>query len=67
MRRCHFVGDVIGNIYEEDWQQSLRQRTCPNATCGCYIGYIHLPKLQHERLFGNGLLERIPVSSSVTS
>ena len=64
LRRCHFVGDVIGNIYAADWRLSLRPRICPNSTCGCYIGYIHLPKLQHERLFGDGLLERIPESSS---
>ena len=60
LRRCHFVGAVIGNIYAPDWQTALVQRACPNATCGCYIGYMLLPKLQHERLFGSGLLERIP-------
>lgn len=60
LRRCHFVAAVIGNIYEADWRQSLRPRTCPNPTCGCYIGYIHLPKLRHERLFGSGQLERTP-------
>jgi hypothetical protein len=60
LRRCHFVGTVIGNIYAADWRTALAKRACPNATCGCYIGYMLLPKLQHERLFGSGLLERIP-------
>jgi MoaA/NifB/PqqE/SkfB family radical SAM enzyme len=62
LRRCHFVGEVIGNIYQPDWQAALRPRPCPNQTCGCYIGYIHLPRLQHERLFAEGVLERIPAT-----
>jgi hypothetical protein len=60
LRRCHFVGQVIGNIYDANWQSALTQRTCPNATCGCYIGYMLMPHLQHERLFGEGMLARIP-------
>ena len=60
VRRCHFVGEIIGNIYQSGWQAALRPRLCPNKTCGCYIGYIHLPRLQQERLFGKGILERIP-------
>lgn len=60
MRRCHFVRDTIGNIYQANWREALRPRTCPNATCGCYIGYMSLPRLEHEQIFGAGLLERIP-------
>ncbi|MDA7980668.1 MAG: STM4011 family radical SAM protein [Pirellulales bacterium] len=60
IRRCHFVSQPIGNIYEANWRDCLQRRTCPNQTCGCYIGYAFLPKLRHEELFGAGLLERIP-------
>ena len=60
LRRCHFVSAVIGNIYTPAWRKALMRRACPNANCGCYIGYAWLPKLQHEQIFGSGLLERIP-------
>jgi len=60
IRRCHFIDHVIGNIYQEDWQRCFRPRTCTNQTCGCHIGYVHMPKLGLEAIFGDGLLERIP-------
>jgi hypothetical protein len=62
LRRCHFVGDIIGNIYQSNWRGALASRVCPNQTCGCYIGYALLPRLEHERVFGAGLLERIPAA-----
>ena len=62
LRRCHFVGRVLGNIYQPNWQTALGRRACPNESCGCYIGYMLMPRLQHETLFGDGLLERIPAS-----
>lgn len=58
MRRCHFIEEPIGNIYEEEWEQSLRPRTCSRETCGCHIGYVHLDRLGLSRLYGKGLLER---------
>jgi MoaA/NifB/PqqE/SkfB family radical SAM enzyme len=60
IRRCHFVGEILGNLYAPHWRQSLQPRCCPNATCGCYIGYVNLPHLDHDRLFGPGKLERLP-------
>ena len=61
MRRCHFVSEVRGNIYSPDWQRALRPRGCPRPTCRCYLGFSHLPSLELERFFGDGLLERRPV------
>ncbi len=58
MRRCHFVGEILGNIYEADFARQLQPRLCPNDTCGCYIGYIHRPALQWKERFGPGYLER---------
>jgi hypothetical protein len=60
MRRCHFIKTAIGNIYELDFEAALRPRLCSNETCGCHIGYIHMPHLQLQEVFGTGLLERIP-------
>ncbi len=60
MRRCHFVESVIGNIYREDVWQLLRSAVCPNATCGCHIGYVHRDDFALERIYGDNLLERIP-------
>jgi hypothetical protein len=67
IRRCHFVRAVIGNIYQADWRQALVRRTCPNLTCGCHIGYVHLQRLKQQAIYGEGLLARIPeVSIDVT-
>lgn len=58
MRRCHFVKSPIGNLYKPDWQAALHPRPCTNETCGCHIGYIHMPDLGLYGAFGDGLLER---------
>ncbi|WP_174250800.1 STM4011 family radical SAM protein [Tuwongella immobilis] len=60
MRRCHFVREPIGNLYDADFADALRPRLCENATCGCHIGYVHLERLGLNRVFGSGVLERIP-------
>ena len=61
MRRCHFIRDAIGNIYDEGWERALRPSPCTNDTCGCHIGYVHMPSLGLYETFGDGVLERIPV------
>ncbi|WP_198953658.1 STM4011 family radical SAM protein [Rhodopirellula sp. MGV] len=60
VRRCHFVDEVIGNIHRDDVWPRLKERTCPNATCGCHIGYVNRDDFPLRRVFGDGLLERIP-------
>src|SRR5262249_41136102 len=60
VRRCHFVGEPLGNLYEQRFEQLLRERLCPNATCGCHIGYVHMPELGLYEVFGDGVLERVP-------
>src|SRR5262249_43214344 len=59
-RRCHFARERPGNIYEEGFERALDDRPCPNATCGCHIGYVHLDYLKLYGVFGAGVLERIP-------
>jgi MoaA/NifB/PqqE/SkfB family radical SAM enzyme len=60
VRRCHFVREPIGNLYAPGFPDCLRPRACPNATCGCHIGYVHMPELGLYETFGAGVLERIP-------
>lgn len=61
VRRCHFVREPIGNIYDADWAACLAERPCPNQSCGCHIGYVHMPELRLYDVFGDGVLERIPI------
>ncbi|NJP06689.1 MAG: radical SAM protein [Chloroflexaceae bacterium] len=63
--RCHFVPEPIGNIYQQGWEQALQPRVCPNQTCGCHIGYVHMPQLQLYDCFGSGILERSPDHVSI--
>ena len=60
MRRCHFVKNIIGNIYEAGFESGLKSRPCSAETCGCHIGYVHMKHLQLDEIFRDGLLERIP-------
>lgn len=60
VRRCHFIRQPLGNIYEQGFEDSLRARSCTNNTCGCHIGYVHMPGLNLYRVFGSGVLERVP-------
>lgn len=60
MRRCHFISDVIGNIYAANWRHSLAPRPCSRVDCHCHIGYVHLDYLELGKVFATGLLERVP-------
>jgi MoaA/NifB/PqqE/SkfB family radical SAM enzyme len=60
VRRCHFIPEPIGNLYEPGFEAVLVERPCTNATCGCHIGYVHLDHLGLGAVFGPGILERIP-------
>ncbi|MEA3210207.1 MAG: hypothetical protein QOE70_3264 [Chthoniobacter sp.] len=60
LRRCHFIPQLLGNIYEPGFERALVPRPCTNETCGCHIGYVHLEPLDLYARFGDGVLERIP-------
>ncbi len=60
MRRCHFVDDVIGNIYDTNWEQALRPRSCPNRFCDCFLGQSQLHAETLTPFFGENLTARIP-------
>jgi MoaA/NifB/PqqE/SkfB family radical SAM enzyme len=59
-RRCHFIPDSIGNIYDPNFAASLFPKNCQNQVCRCHIGYVHLPELNLDKVYGDGILERIP-------
>ncbi|HHO51869.1 MAG TPA: radical SAM protein [Deltaproteobacteria bacterium] len=58
VRRCHFVSEPIGSLEQVD--DTLAPRACPNESCRCHIGYVHLPSTGLAQLYGSGILERIP-------
>ncbi len=60
VRRCHFIKDAIANIYDPNFEAAFFQRPCTNETCHCHIGYVHLDYLELNKVFGSGILERIP-------
>ncbi|HEY0194904.1 MAG TPA: STM4011 family radical SAM protein [Kofleriaceae bacterium] len=61
LRRCHFIAEPIGNLYDADWQRALAPRPCSQLDCHCHIGYVHLDYLELAKVYATGLLERIPV------
>ena len=38
----------------------MTAQPCPNETCGCHIGYVHMNDLPLYEVFGDGVLQRIP-------
>ncbi|WP_042420909.1 STM4011 family radical SAM protein [Streptacidiphilus anmyonensis] len=62
VRRCHFVKQPLGNLYDGSFRAALRPRPCPLAVCDCHIGYVHLESLPLYDVFAGGVLERIPAA-----
>jgi hypothetical protein len=52
VRRCHFVDEVLGNLYSDALETLLRPRVCPRATCECFIGYVNVPALGMREQYG---------------
>ncbi|MBL4847274.1 MAG: radical SAM protein [Planctomycetes bacterium] len=62
LRRCHFLPEPLGNVYEQRLDELLAPRPCAAERCGCYIGYVHLEPLGLYETYGAGVMERIPAS-----
>jgi MoaA/NifB/PqqE/SkfB family radical SAM enzyme len=60
VRRCHFIKDPIGNLYDGTFAPAAAPQPCTNDSCGCHIGYVHLEYLELDKVFGSGILERSP-------
>ncbi|MEV0355788.1 STM4011 family radical SAM protein [Nocardia sp. NPDC050697] len=67
VRRCHFVPEPLGNLYDGSFRAALRPRGCPLAACDCHIGYVHLETLPLYDVFAGGVLERIPAAPTALS
>jgi len=59
--RCHFIKEKIGNIYQQSLNQILSSQPCSNQVCRCYIGYMNLKELNLKTVYGDRILERIPI------
>ncbi len=60
VRRCHFVPEVLGNLYDGSFRKALQPKPCPLDVCDCHIGYVHAEQLPLYDVFAGGVLERIP-------
>ncbi|GAA1263299.1 hypothetical protein GCM10009665_61120 [Kitasatospora nipponensis] len=60
VRRCHFVPEVLGNLYDGSYRAGLGPTPCPRPVCDCHIGYVHLESLPLYDVFAGGVPERIP-------
>lgn len=60
MRRCHFVDQVIGQLYSPEWFDALRPRYCPNRFCDCFLGKSQLQSDVQQPFSGDRMFERIP-------
>lgn len=60
VRRCHFVAEPLGNLYDGSFTARLGPKPCPNMICDCFIGYVHRKDLPIARDYADGRLERIP-------
>lgn len=66
VRRCHFVPEVLGNLYDDSFRAALAPTPpCPRGACDCHIGYVHMPSLPLYDVFAGGVLERVPARSAV--
>ncbi|MBV1856174.1 STM4011 family radical SAM protein [Catellatospora tritici] len=66
VRRCHFLPEPLGNLYDGSYRAALRPRGCTKAECDCHIGYVHLKRLDLYQVFAGGVLERVPANPGPT-
>lgn len=64
VRRCHFVAEPLGNLYDGSFAARLRPRPCPNRVCDCFIGYVHRRDLPFATDYAGGQLERVPATTT---
>lgn len=67
VKRCYKDRRVIGNLYRDGLEGLSEVRACGMKVCDCYIGYIHMPELQLDSVYGSRKLERIPLSHQASS
>lgn len=65
VKRCYKDRQVIGHLYRDGLEGLSKKRACRMKCCDCYIGYIHMPELGLDRVYGDKLLERIASSADL--
>jgi MoaA/NifB/PqqE/SkfB family radical SAM enzyme len=60
LRRCFFVGTVLGNLFRDGWRRLDAPHACPRDTCHCYVGHMHIVELDFRSVYGRNLAVRIP-------
>lgn len=60
LRRCFFVGEVIGNLFRDGWATLPAPLGCPQTSCRCYVGQMHAVELDFRAVYGDYLAARIP-------
>jgi MoaA/NifB/PqqE/SkfB family radical SAM enzyme len=60
LRRCFFVGTVLGNLFRDGWRTLDEPEPCPKDTCHCYVGHMHIVELGFRNIYGDNLAVRIP-------
>jgi MoaA/NifB/PqqE/SkfB family radical SAM enzyme len=60
LRRCFFVGGVLGNLFRDGWRRLEAPHACPRAGCHCYVGHMHIVDLDFRSIYGRDLAARIP-------
>lgn len=59
VRRCHFIKDIIGNIYQGDIDAALKPQNCARQKCDCHIGYTNMEQLGLDPKFTGWAAGRI--------
>jgi MoaA/NifB/PqqE/SkfB family radical SAM enzyme len=62
LRRCFFVGAVLGNLFQDGWRTLDSPAPCPRTGCHCYVGHMHIVELDFRSLYGRDLAVRIPAA-----
>ncbi|MFX3634424.1 MAG: STM4011 family radical SAM protein [Candidatus Pristimantibacillus sp.] len=62
VKRCYKDRQVIGHLYRDGLEGLSQKRECRMKCCDCYIGYIHIPELELDDVYGDRLLERIAIN-----
>ncbi|WP_190126934.1 STM4011 family radical SAM protein [Streptomyces inusitatus] len=60
VRRCHFVREELGNLYDGSYRAALGPRACPRAVCASHSGFALVEPLPLYAVSAGGVRERIP-------
>lgn len=59
VRRCHFISDKLGNLYDGSFETSQTPIPCTRKICDCHIGYVNMPELELDAEFDGWALGRM--------